>query len=147
MRNMFLTSNKFTVEILLHFLRRFRTVFIKPILKFSPPKWTINEDFRYWIWALADQICTVKTSDRSEMNPKQFLSNIAISVQRSNCDSLLAGIRTELLNPHESIYFVESWVVEGGGVVGPAAAGTDNAATISELKVLDSSGLLDLNKK
>jgi len=40
-------------------------------------------------------------------------------------------------------------VLEGGGVVGPAAAGTDNAATISELKVLDSSasGLLDLNKK
>ena len=90
------------------------------------------------------------------MNPKQFLNNTAISVQlmfkRSNCErnSLLAGLRTELLNPHEAIYFVESWVVlAGGGVVGPAAAGTDNAATISELKVLDSSasGLLDLNKK
>ena len=48
------------------------------------------------------------------MNPKQFLNNTAISVQlmfkRSNCErnSLLAGLRTELLNPHEAIYFVES---------------------------------------
>ena len=40
-------------------------------------------------------------------------------------------------------------VLAGGGVVSPAEAGTDNAATISELKALDSSasGLLDLNKK
>ena len=44
-------------------------MFIKPILKTIPPEWTINEDFDDWICALAEQICKVKTSDRSQINP------------------------------------------------------------------------------
>ena len=34
--------------------------FLKPILKLVRPKWKIYEDFKYWICALAEQICTVK---------------------------------------------------------------------------------------
>ena len=33
-------------------------------------KWTIYEDFKDDICALAELICTVKTSDRSVINPK-----------------------------------------------------------------------------
>ena len=51
------------------------------ILKIITPKWTIIEDFKYWIRAVDDQICTVNTSDRSQMNPKKILNNTAISVQ------------------------------------------------------------------
>ena len=34
----------------------------KTILKTIPPIWTIHEEFKDRICALADQICTVKTS-------------------------------------------------------------------------------------
>ena len=46
-----------------------------------PPKWTIHENFKDCICALDEQICTVKTSDRSQMNPNIFLNNTVISVQ------------------------------------------------------------------
>ena len=55
---------------------------MRPLLeknfKIIPPKWTIYEDFKDLICALAEQICTVKTSDRSQMNPTKFLNNTAI---------------------------------------------------------------------
>ena len=35
-----------------------------------PTKWTIFEDHKDCICALAEQICTVKTSDSSQINPK-----------------------------------------------------------------------------
>ena len=37
--------------------------------------------FKYWKCALGEQICTVKTSDRSQMNPKNVFNNTVISVQ------------------------------------------------------------------
>ena len=42
---------------------------------------TNYEDFKYWKCALGEQICTVKTSDRSQMNPKILFNNTVISVQ------------------------------------------------------------------
>ena len=42
---------------------------------------TNYEDFKYWKCALGEQICTVKTSDRSQMNPKNVFNNTVISVQ------------------------------------------------------------------
>ena len=52
-----------------HFSLSLLNNFKNPILKIIPPKWTIYEDFKDWICALAEQMCTVKTSDRSQMNP------------------------------------------------------------------------------
>ena len=37
--------------------------------------------FKDCIYALAEQICTEKTSDKSQMNPKNILNNTAISAQ------------------------------------------------------------------
>ena len=48
-------------------------MFIKPILKIIPPKWTINEYIKVRIWVLAEKKCTVKTPERSHMNPEKFL--------------------------------------------------------------------------
>ena len=53
----------------------------KRILKCISSKWTIYEDFKDWIGALAEQIFTVKTSKRSQMNPKICLYNTAFSAQ------------------------------------------------------------------
>ena len=47
-----------------------------------PQKLTIYEDFKDWICAVAEQMCTVKMSDRSQFNSKKFLNyNTAISDQ------------------------------------------------------------------
>ena len=45
------------------------------------PSRTIHDNYKDWICALARQIHTVKTSDRSQMNLKRFLHNIAFSAQ------------------------------------------------------------------
>ena len=42
---------------------------MKAILKIIPLKWIIYDDFKDCICALAEQILTVKASDRSQMNP------------------------------------------------------------------------------
>ena len=62
------------------FFRFLKCLFIKNSRK-TPQKWTIYEDFKDCIHALAEQKCTVKTSDRSLKNPKRFLNNTAMSVQ------------------------------------------------------------------
>ena len=46
--------------------------------QFLYPKWTSYEDFKDCICALAEQICIVKTSDRSQMNPKQLTINYCV---------------------------------------------------------------------
>ena len=56
-------------------------MFIKPILKIIPPKWTINECNKVRIWILAEKICTVKTPERSQVNPKKFLYSTAFSAE------------------------------------------------------------------
>ena len=56
--------------------------FLKPIFKIIPSKRTIDEDFTDWICALPEQMCTIKTSDRSQMNPNKFLFKTALSAQR-----------------------------------------------------------------
>ena len=38
-------------------------------------------NFKDWIWALAEQICTIKTSDRSQINPKKILYKTAFLAQ------------------------------------------------------------------
>ena len=38
-----------------------------PILKIIPPKYTVYEDFKGWTYTFAEQICTVKTSDSSQI--------------------------------------------------------------------------------
>ena len=56
---------------------------MKPILKIIPSKCTINEDFKYWICTLAEQISTVKGYLRYQMNPKKIINSAAIWVQLS----------------------------------------------------------------
>ena len=41
----------------------------------------MKEDLNYLIFTLAEQICTLKTSDRSQMNPKKLPYKTAFSVQ------------------------------------------------------------------
>ena len=55
--------------------------FLKPILKIIPQKWTVTEDFKDWICALAEQICTIKTSHRSQIILKKFLHNTTFLFQ------------------------------------------------------------------
>ena len=62
----------FTVEFSPHFRGRHWIIFEKLIPKIIPPKWTIYEDFKGWICSLDEQICTVKSSDRSQMSPKKY---------------------------------------------------------------------------
>ena len=61
------TSNKFTVEVIENkCLNRFS--------KSSLHEINNKKDFKDWICALVEQICTVKTSDRFQMNSKKLYS-------------------------------------------------------------------------
>ena len=76
--NLFPNNYSVYCRIFFYFFHCCHWIFIKnPILKIIPLKRTIYEDFKDWNCALAVQIFTVKTSDRSQMNPKEFLKNTA----------------------------------------------------------------------
>ena len=64
------------------------------ILKIIPSKWIFYEDFKDWIWALAEQICVVKTSERSKMNPKKYFYKTAFSAQLQCLASRNPGLLT-----------------------------------------------------
>ena len=53
-------------------------MFIKPILKIIPPN---GQFMRILNIEFADQICTVKNSDRSQMNPKNFSLILKLKVK------------------------------------------------------------------
>ena len=60
------------------FCRSYWLIEKKTILKIISSEWTMKEDFKNWICTLAEQICNVKTSDKSKITPKNIT---AFSVQ------------------------------------------------------------------
>ena len=59
-----------------HLISLLHNFYWKPDYQNHPSKWTIHEDFKDWVCALAEQFYTVKTTfhNRSQMNKKNLYS-------------------------------------------------------------------------